>query len=120
MTDIDITHQFNEATNRRIGNVLIIIGIMLWTWLPYSLWEKKQFADNAAIVTGRIISNQGAPEVMFVLKTGETMKAKMYGWRPRDLKQGDVVEIVYSLKDPQKIELESNLGLGNWSSRFLR
>lgn len=84
MTDIDITHQFNEATNRRIGNVLIIIGIMLWTWLPYSLWEKKQFADNAAIVTGRIISNQGAPEVTFVLKTGETMKAKMYGWRPRD------------------------------------
>lgn len=114
MAYIDITHPFSSPVNRRIGNCLIFLGLLLWIWLPYSYWQQKQFAVGAIIVTGRIIQNDGAPLVTFRTASGDTVTVKLIGWRPGDLKKGDEIEVAYSPKNPQRLEEESSIWTGQW------
>jgi hypothetical protein len=111
MNRVDITNPFSHSTNRGIGNGLIILAILLWAFLPYSIWKKKQFSDGAAIAIAHIIRYEGAPIISYRSKSGDVVTATLDGWRPGDLKKGDV-EIAYSLKDPQRVELTSDLWTG--------
>jgi hypothetical protein len=108
MTDVDITQPFSPPANHRIGSALVIFGILLLALLPYSLLKKKHFSDGAAIVTGRIIKNEGAPEISFQVKTGELISVTFTGFRS-DLKKDDEVEVVYSLDNPENLELKTHL-----------
>jgi hypothetical protein len=112
MAYIDVTHSFSDNTNRRIGNGLVILALLLSICLPYSFWQKKQFANSAEIAVARIVENTGAPKISFRNKSGEIITTKLSGWRPKNLKEDDEVEIAYSLKDPQRVELMSNLWTG--------
>jgi hypothetical protein len=114
MNSSDVTHQFSRATNRRVANSLIALGILLWIWLPYSYWKNLQFANGAVSAVAQIIADHGAPVVVFHDRSGNTVTAVLNGWRPKKLAIGRRIEILYSAKHPEQVALKSDLWAGQW------
>jgi hypothetical protein len=114
MDTSNVTHQFSRATNRRVANGLITLGVLLWTWLPYSYWKNLQFANGSVSAVAQIIADHGAPVIVFHDRSGNTVTAVLDGWRPKKLAIGRRIEIVYSAKHPEQVALKSHLWRGQW------
>ncbi len=110
----NITHQFSSATNRRVANFLIALGVLLWIWLPYSYWKNLQFANGSVSTVAQIIADHGAPVIVFHDRSGNTVTAVLNGWRPTKLAVGQRIEILYSAKHPEQVALKSRLWAGQW------
>jgi hypothetical protein len=119
MANSDVTHQFSRATNRRIANTLIILGMLLWIWTPYSYWKKLQFANGSANAVAQVIGHEGAPVIVFHDRSGRAITTTLTGWRPSKLGRGQQVEIAYSPEHPEQVELKSHLWTGQWISAVL-
>ena len=119
MADSGITHQFSRITNRRLANTLIVLGMLLRIWTPSSYWERLQFANASVSTVAQVIGQQGAPLILFQDGAGRTITTMLDGWRPSKLERGKHVEIAYSPKHPEQVELKSHLWTGQWVSAVL-
>jgi hypothetical protein len=102
-----------------VANSLIVLGMLLWIWMPFATWKKLQFANDSAGAVAQVIGREGAPLIVFHDRAGRTISTSLDGWRPGKLEAGQHIEIVYSAKHPEKVELKSHLWTGQWVHALL-